>query len=281
MNSMQLKDKLKNISRKKNVDFNTLLRLYMYDRFIERLSVSKYKDNFILKGGFYLSTLFGVENRTTMDIDAAFRNGDFTKETIVKMIKEIISIKINDNAKLSFLGIESIRGEDEYGGFRVDIQVEIENIKEKFHTDIATGDPITPKEIKYKYKPILMDNYINLWAYNIETVLAEKIETILSRVELNGRMRDFYDIYLICSKYSKNINSEHFRKAIKKTFLKREYCADLFTTLQIIKNSKLLSLRWKSYQRKYDYAKDISFSKIIDMIEELLSICEVGNLQFV
>ena len=166
MNSMQLKDKLRNISKEKNVDFNTLLRLYMYDRFIERLSISKYRDNFILKGGFYLSTLFGIENRTTMDIDAAFRNANFNEETIVKIIKKIVSIEINDNAKLSYLGISSIRDEDEYGGFRIDIQVELENVKEKFHIDIATGDPITPKEIRYKYKPILSENYINLWAYN-------------------------------------------------------------------------------------------------------------------
>ncbi len=191
MNSMQLKDKLRNISKEKNIDFNTLLRLYMYDRFIERLSVSKYRDNFVLKGGFYLSTLFGVENRATMDIDTAFRNANFDEETIVKMIKEIISIEVDDNAKLEYIGISPIRDEDEYGGFRVDIQIKIDNIKEKFHIDIATGDPITPKEINYKYKPILGDNYVKLWAYNIETVLAEKVETILSRVELNGRMRDF------------------------------------------------------------------------------------------
>ena len=214
MNSMQLKEKLRNISKERNVDFNTLLRLYMYDRFIERLSKSKYKDNFILKGGFYLSTLFGVENRTTMDIDTAFRNANFSKGTIVKMIKEIISIKIDDNVKLGYVGIAPIRDEDEYGGFRVDIEVELENIKEKFHIDIATGDPITPKEIRYKYMPLLVDYYIDLYAYNIETVLAEKIEIILSRVELNGRMRDFYDIYLICTKDWKNINMDHFRKAI-------------------------------------------------------------------
>lgn len=192
----------------------------MYDRFIERLSVSKYKDNFILKGGFYLSTLFGVENRTTMDIDTAFRNTNFNGETIVKMIKEIVLIEIDDNAKLSYLGISSIRDEDEYGGFRVDIQIKIDNIKEKFHIDIATGDPITPKEINYKYKPIMGDRYVKLWAYNIETVLAEKIETILSRVELNGRMRDFYDIYLIYTKDWSNINLEHFIKAIEKNSIK-------------------------------------------------------------
>ena len=206
MNSMQLKDKLRNISKEKNVDFNTLLRLYMYDRFIERLSVSKYKDNFILKGGFYLSTLFGIENRTTMDIDTAFRNANFNEKTIVKMIKEIVSIKIDDNAKLSYLGISPIRDEDQYGVFRADIQIKIDNIKEKIHIDIATGDPITPKEINYKYKPILGDRYVKLWAYNIETVLAEKVETILSRVELNGRMRDFYDVYLIYTKDWDNVN---------------------------------------------------------------------------
>ena len=120
MNSMQVKDKLKNIAVKRNLDFNTLLRLYMYDRFIERLAKSKYKDNFILKGGFYLSTLFGVENRTTMDIDTAFRNANFNEETIVKIIKEIVSIKIDDNVRLSYLGIAPIRDDDEYGGFRVD-----------------------------------------------------------------------------------------------------------------------------------------------------------------
>lgn len=237
MNSMQLKDKLKNISKEKNVDFNTLIRIHMYDRFIERLAVSNYKDNFILKGGFYLSTLFGVENRKTMDIDTAFKNANFNEETIVKMIKEIISIEIDDNVKLSYLGISPIRDEDEYGGFRIGILVEFENIKEKFHLDIATGDLITPKEIKYSYKPILGESYIELWAYNIETVLSEKIETILNRLELNGRMRDYYDIYLIYKKDWKNINIEHFRKAIENTFSKREYTRDVYDDLNKIKTS--------------------------------------------
>lgn len=227
MNSMQLKDKIKKIAKEKNVDFNTLLRLYMYDRFLERLSLSKYKDNFILKGGFYLSTLFGVENRNTMDIDAAFRGSDFTKENIVKMIKTIISIDANDKAKITYLNISSIRDEDEYGGYRVDLIIQIENIKEKFHIDIATGDPITPKAIMYKYKPLLEENHINLWAYNIETVLAEKLETVLSRLELNGRMRDYYDIYLIYSRNKESINKDNLRLAIDKTFKKREYSGDI------------------------------------------------------
>ena len=277
MNSRGLKDK--NISKEKNVDFNTLLRLYMYDRFIERLSKSKYKDNFILKGGFYLSTLFGVENRTTMDIDTAFKNASFNEETIVEMMKEIVSIEIDDSILVRYLGISSIRDEDEYGGFRVDIVVEFENIKEKFHIDIATGDPITPKEVRYKYKPILGNNYISLWAYNIETVLAEKIETILSRVELNGRMRDFYDVYLIYTKNWKNINIDHFNNAIIKTFTKRNYYGDPFVALEVIRNSDLLRFRWSNYQKKYEYAQNINFDDILHCIKIMIERVETFFVQ--
>ena len=270
MNSMQLKDKLRNISKEKNVDFNTLLRFYMYDRFLERLSKSKYRDNFILKGGFYLSTLFGVENRATMDIDTAFRNASFDEETIIKMIHEIVSIKIDDNAKLSYLGIEPIRDEDEYGGFRVTIQVEYETMKQSFHIDIATGDPITPKEIRYKYLPLLGDYYVDLYAYNMETILAEKIETMLNRLELNGRTRDFYDIYLIYKKEWQNINKDHFRKAIDKTFTKREYKGDPFEGLDIIRNSEILKERWNKYQRNFSYAEGIEFEDIMNCLEIMI-----------
>lgn len=147
----------------------------------------------------------------------------------------------------------------------------MENVKEKFHVDIATGDPITPKEIKYKYIPLLGDSYINLYAYNIETVLAEKIETILSRVELNGRMRDFYDVYLIYTKYWDNVNEKHFNEAILKTFEKRDYNGNPFIAIDLIRNSELLRVKWKSYQRKYEYAKDINFDDILNCIEKMVS----------
>jgi predicted nucleotidyltransferase component of viral defense system len=271
MNSVQLKNKLRNISNEKNVNFNTLLRLYMYDRFIERLSLSKYKDNFILKGGFYLSTLFGLENRNTMDIDTSFKNAVFSEKIIIQMMKEIVLVKVNDNTKVSYLGIAPIRDEDEYGGFRVNIQVELDNIKEIFHIDIATGDPITPKEIKYKYLPLLEDRYINLWAYNIETVLAEKLETILSRVELNGRMRDFYDVYLIFTKDWEKININYFKKATDKTFAKREYQGNPLETLEVIKNSESLKQRWNIYQKKYEYSKNIDFEEVLECIEIIIN----------
>lgn len=277
MNSMQLKEKLKKISQEKNIDYNTLLRFYMYERFLERLSKSKYRDNFILKGGFYLSTLFGLKNRTTMDIDTAFRNADFSEETIVKMINEIVSIEVDDNAKLSFLRIEPIREDDEYGGFRVTIQVEYENMKQSFHIDIATGDPITPKEIRYKYLSLLGEYYIDLYAYNVETVLAEKIETILSRVELNGRMKDFYDIYLIYTKDWDNINKTNFNKALLKTFAKREYSGNPFETIDLIRDSEVLRNRWKDYQRNYEYAKGIGYDDILDCIVKMME--ERKNLE--
>ncbi len=278
MNSLQLKDQLKNISRNKKVDFNSLLRLYMYDRFLERLSKSKYRDHFVLKGGFYLSTLFGVENRATMDIDMAFKNASFDEDTIVKMIKEIISIKIDDNAKINYLGILPIREEDEYGGFRVIIEITHETMKQSFHIDIATGDPITPKEIRYKYLPLLGKQYIDLYAYNMETVLAEKIETILNRLELNGRIRDFYDIYLIYIKCWDTINIEHFKKAINKTFGKREYTGNPYEALDVIRNSDILKERWNKYQKNFAYAEGIEFSEIINCLEIMIDQFEIVDV---
>ncbi|MBE6147803.1 MAG: nucleotidyl transferase AbiEii/AbiGii toxin family protein [Firmicutes bacterium] len=275
MNSMQLKSKLKNLSIEKNVDFNTLLRLYMYDRFIKRLSISDYRDNFILKGGFYLSTLFGVETRNTMDIDISFCNADFNEETIVKMINEIVSVDLEDSAKLSYISISHIRDEDEYGGYMVELLVELENIKEKFHLDIATGDPITPGAIFYKYKPVLADKLIKVWAYNIETVLAEKLETILSRLELNGRMRDFYDIYLIYIREWDNLDKDSFRKAVEKTFYKREFKGDIIENYKLVKESTILRKRWSIYSNKYSYAKDIEYDEILKYIAKFIDVLEV------
>ncbi|MDD4035740.1 MAG: nucleotidyl transferase AbiEii/AbiGii toxin family protein [Bacilli bacterium] len=274
MNSMQVKDKVRNIANKKNVDFNNIFRLYMYDRFIERLSVSRYKDNFILKGGFYLSTLFGIENRTTMDIDVAITKATFSEENIRRMLKEIISIDINDNAILELVSILTIRDEEEYGGYRATINIKLENIKESFHIDIATGDPITPKAINYKYLPTLGGKHINLWVYNIETQLSEKLETILSRVETNNRTRDYYDIYLIYKMGFKNINQDHFRKAVEKTFEKRKYEGDIINTLTKIKDSEILRNRWESYSRTNHYAKDVQYEDVIECLEALVRVIE-------
>lgn len=278
MNNMQIKDKIRNICREKNVDFNTVFKLYMYDRFIERLAVSKYKDNFILKGGFYLSTLFGIENRSTRDIDTAFRNDAFTESNIKKIVSEILEIDVRDNAELKLLNISSIRENDEYGGFRIDINVVLGNIKEKFHIDIATGDPITPKAITYKYYPILSDNAISVWAYNIETVLAEKLETILTRGEFNGRIRDYYDIYLIYTKDWDNINKNHFRSAVEKTLKKREYIGNIIETFNLIRNSDILEKSWKLYAKKYNYSTNVSYQEVMDCLKVIIDTLELVTI---
>lgn len=272
-NSAQsVKDKLKNISREKNVDFNSVMRFYMYDRFVERLSKSKYKDNFILKGGFYLSKLFGLDNRSTMDIDTAIRKTEFTEENLIVMINEIISIDVGDNIKFKIKKTELIREEDEYGGLRITINFMLENIKDKFHIDLATGDPIYPRPDNYKYESLIGDEIYKVWSYNLETILAEKIETILSKLETSSRMKDYYDIYLIYKFKFDTINKEKFRGSVEKTFKKRKFDADLMTNLSIVKESKVLRERWLSYSRKNSYARDVEFEETLECLEKLIDI---------
>lgn len=272
-NSAQsVKDKLKNISREKNVDFNSVMRFYMYDRFVERLSKSKYKDNFILKGGFYLSKLFGLDNRSTMDIDTAIRKTEFTEENLIVMINEIISIDVGDNIKFKIEKTELIREEDEYGGLRITINFMLENIKDKFHIDLATGDPIYPRPDNYKYESLIGDEIYKVWSYNLETILAEKIETILSKLETSSRMKDYYDIYLIYKFKFDTISKEKFRGSVEKAFKKRKFDADLMTNLSIVKESKVLRERWLSYSRKNSYARDVEFEETLECLEKLIDI---------
>lgn len=270
--SQAVKDKLKKISREKNVDFNSVMRFYMYDRFVERLSKSKYKDNFILKGGFYLSKLFGLDNRSTMDIDTAIRKTKFTEENIVKMITEIINIDVDDNVKFAILKTESIRDEDGYGGLRITINFMLENIRDSFHIDIATGDPIYPGPDDYKYESLIENEVYKVWSYNLETVLAEKIETILSKLETSSRMKDYYDIYLIHKFKFNKINKTEFRRAVEKTFEKREFDEDLITNLNLLKDSKILRDKWASYSRKNSYARNLEFDETIKCLEEFIDI---------
>lgn len=272
-NSIQaVKDKLRNISREKNIDFNSVMRFYMYDRFVERLSKSKYKDNFILKGGFYLSKLFGLDNRSTMDIDTAIRKTNLSLENVIKMITEIINIDVDDNVKFELEKTESIRDEDEYGGLRITIKFTLENMKDSFHIDIATGDPIHPGPDDYKYESLIGNEIYKVWSYNLETILAEKIETILSKLEASSRMKDYYDIYLIHRFKFNKINKTKFRGAVEKTFEKREFNADLIASLNVVKDSKILRGKWVSYSRKNSYARNLEFDETIKCLEDFIEI---------
>ncbi len=244
----------------------------MYDRFVERLSKSIYKDNFILKGGFYLSKLFGLDNRSTMDIDTAIRKAEFTEDNLIKMVNEIINVYVGDNVKFKIEKTEPIRDEDEYGGLRITINFMLENIKDKFHIDLATGDPIYPRPDNYRYESLIGDEIYKVWSYNIETVLAEKIETILSKLETSSRMKDYYDIYLIYKFKFDKINKEKFKGAVEKTFKKRKFDDDLIANLKIVKESKVLRDKWLSYSRKNSYAKDVEFEDTLKCLEQFINI---------
>lgn len=267
-----VKDKLKVVAKEKNMEFNSIMRFYMYDRFIDRLSRSKYKNNFILKGGFYLSTLFGIDNRSTMDIDTAILNANFTEENIIQMINEIIQIDANDNVILKIEKTETIREEDEYGGLRITLRFRLDEYNDSFHIDVATGDPIYPGPNDYGYKSIVGNEKYKVWAYSIETILAEKIETIFSKLETSSRMKDYYDIYLIYNNEFETLDKNGFRKAIEKTFRKRNFDENLENCLDIVKNSEKLHLYWNSYARKNKFVGDVSFEDTIKCLEKFVDI---------
>ncbi len=270
--AQSIKDKLKTISKEKNLEFNSVIRFFMYDRFVERLSKSRYRDNFILKGGFYLSILFGIDNRSTMDIDTAIRKVKFSEEIIVKMLEEIINIKLDDNVKFKIEKITSIREDDEYGGLRVTINFRLENISDRFHIDIVTGDSIYPSPENYKYESLISEDIYNVWTYNLETLLAEKIETILSRLEASSRMKDYYDIYLIYKFKFEKIDKNKFIKCVEQTFRMRKFNDNLINNLNIIKTSSILEDKWQSYSKKYNYANNLNFEEIIKCLEKFIEI---------
>ena len=274
-NAQSVKDKLKTIAKQRNVDFNLVMRFYMYDRFMERLVTSKYKNNFILKGGFYLSKLFGIDNRSTIDINPAIQNTELDKENIKNIINEILNIDTNDNVIFSLEEITPIREKDEYGGLRVTVIFKLDNIKDKFHIDIATGDPIYPGPKYYNYQTLINNKKYKVLTYSIETILAEKIETILSKLEKSSRMKDYYDIYMIYKFEFERINKNNLKIAIEKTFKKRCFNQNPIKNIEIIKSSEILKIKWKSYTLKNKYAKNIDFNETIKCLEQFIKIIDV------
>ncbi|MDQ2086449.1 nucleotidyl transferase AbiEii/AbiGii toxin family protein [Herbivorax sp. ANBcel31] len=246
--AMSLKSKIRNLAKKKDMSAQVVLQNYMFERFLERLSKSDYKDNFILKGGMLIAALIGIDNRSTMDMDATIKNYPINSDSLTKVIKTICNIAINDDVSFSFLDINKIREDDTYGGFRISIQANYDTIVTPMQIDITTGDAITPKEILYQLKMIFEEKTIDVWAYNIETVLAEKIETILRRGELNTRPRDFYDVYILNK--TQSYNGTVFSEALKKTSVHRETTHifnELEKRIEILESSESLKKRWSKY----------------------------------
>lgn len=239
-----IKEKAKEIEKQHNLSYYEVLQRFMFERILERISVSKYNDNFILKGGLLLTAMFGVDNRTTKDMDTTIIGIDVSKNKMVKVLNEILSIDLKDRVKFDVVDITDIREEDEYGGNKYYIVGRIEDTKVNLEIDISTGDKVTPRELKYKYPLTFEDRSIMINSYNIETILSEKIETVLRRGTFNKR----------------------------KSF---SYLNDYKQILETIKNSERTKKIWNTYSKKYKYARDINFDNILDILELFIDELEI------
>ena len=219
----QIKGRIKNVAKQNGSDPITLLRIYMMERFLERITYSKYKDDFIVKGGILVTSMIGVSMRSTMDIDTTIRNFDLTKEETTRIINEIKDISLDDHIEFILNDVSDIMDNMEYPGIRIHMDAKLENLIVPIKIDISTGDVITPREIRYEYSLLLENKSIQLWSYNLETILAEKIQTILSRGLLNTRMRDFYDVTTLFDRYNDSINYNDLSLAFDKTCTKERH----------------------------------------------------------
>ncbi|MDO4394386.1 MAG: nucleotidyl transferase AbiEii/AbiGii toxin family protein [Mycoplasmatota bacterium] len=268
----------KEIENKYDLNYYEILQRYMFERVLERISISKYQDNFILKGGLLLSAMFGIDNRMTKDMDATITGIDVSKDKMLKVLNEILSINLKDGVKFDVVDITDIREEDEYGGNKYHIVGKLQSLKVNLEIDISTGDKVTPRELKYKYPLIFEDRTIMISGYNIETILAEKIETVLRRGVFNSRMKDFYDIYYFLTKLRKEIDLNILKEAIDNTFSKRnsfEYLNDYEQIIDSIIGNERLENLWNIYSNKYKYANGIDINEILDLLKDIIKELEL------
>ena len=264
----------KEIENKYDLNYYEILQRYMFERVLERISVSKYQDNFILKGGLLLSAMFGIGNRMTKDMDATITGIDVSKDKMLKVLNEILSINLKDGVKFDVVDITDIREDDEYGGNKYHIVGKLQSLKVNLEIDISTGDKVTPRELKYKYPLIFEDRTIMISSYNIETILAEKIETVLRRGVFNSRMKDFYDIYYFLTKLRKDININILKEAVDNTFTKRnsfEYLNDYEQIIDSIIGNERIEKLWNVYSNKYKYANDIDINEILNLLKSIIN----------
>ncbi|MGN1380338.1 MAG: nucleotidyl transferase AbiEii/AbiGii toxin family protein [Bacilli bacterium] len=272
-------DKLNAIIKKKANGNSNLShhfhQMFFFEHVLMRLEKSEYKDNIILKGGVLLSSIIGNDLRTTKDIDATLKGLPLTIEMVEEIFKEILSIDIKDNVYFELVSIKDIRITDEYGGFRLNIKGTFYKIRTNFFIEITTGDIITPREIKYKYSSIFEDKKINIMAYTIETIIAEKFESIISKNITTTRAKDFYDLYMLIDNHKDEINNGVLKKAVINTFNKRNttYDINLFKeTLEILESSDTLKNVFMDYQSKLVYPQKVEYKKTIEALNLIIDI---------
>lgn len=274
--STQLKALIRNLSREKNVKAEILLRNFMLERFLERISLSKYKEQFVLKGGMLIAAIIGVDARSTMDMDTTISGFNLNEEELEIVIKNILAIPLDDGVTMELRKLESIRDEAEYPGIRVSINASLDKTKQTMKIDITTGDQITPRAIEFSYKLMLEDRSISILSYNLETVIAEKMETILSRGTTTTRMRDYYDIHILMILHEKEIDKNILRDAFNKTSRHRNSFENIKSNgteyIQIIEESKSLSKLWDQYKSKNNYAADVKWDDAIKSVKKTFQI---------
>ena len=269
----KIKLKAKELEDKYNLNYYESLQRFMFERILERISISEYQDNFILKGGLLLAAMFGVENRTTKDMDTTITGIDISKDKMASVLNKILSINLNDGVKFDIVNITDIREEDEYGGNKYYITGRVNSTKVNLEIDISTGDKVTPKELKFKYPLLFEDRSILINSYNVETILAEKIETVLRRGKYNSRMKDYYDIYFFLTKLRNEININILKDAIDNTFTKRdsfEYLNDYREIIKSIIDSDRIKTNWKSYSKKNSYANNLEVNQILFLLNDFI-----------
>lgn len=271
----QLKDLIRNLSKKKSADAQILMRNYMMERFLERISLSDYKDRFILKGGMLVAAMVGLDARSTMDLDATVKGANVSVEDVENIISSILSVPMEDSVEFQVKRISEIMEEAEYPGVRVSMETTFDGVRTPLKIDISTGDVITPREVRYSFKLMLEDRSIEVWAYNLETVLAEKLETVISRNVTNTRMRDFYDIHILQQLYGESLCAPVLRDALAATATKRgtlEQMKDAAAVFDEVEESPVMEKLWQSYQKNYSYAADLSWHTVMDSVRALYAV---------
>lgn len=271
--AMSLKAKIRNIAKQKNIPAQVVLQNYMFERLLVRLAASAYKEKFVLKGGMLVAAIVGLDNRATMDLDTTLKNLPLTPEAIRSALEEICAMPSDDEVTFEFGTISPIREDDIYGGYRVALTAKFETLLTPLSIDVSTGDAITPHAVPYQFAEIFdEEKSYELWAYNIETVMAEKVETILRRSVFNTRPRDFYDAYILAS--TQKFDKDVFAQALRATAAHRsttEQIADVPGILRNIEESPQLRAMWEKYRKQFAYAQDITYEQILDAVRKLVA----------
>ena len=276
MTSEKLKGKIKSFSEKSNLKAQEVLQMYFFERFLTRLEKSKYRANFIIKGGFLISSIIGIQNRTTMDIDTTIKGLPVKEEIIKEIILEILNIEVNDGIEFVLGKIENIREISEYENYRLHLTANFEKIKNPLKIDITTGDVIIPSEIEYSYETIFKEK-LNILVYSLETLIAEKYETIIKRNITTTRLRDFYDIYMIFKLKNDKINVNNLKQAIWETAKNRNSTEEILESKEIledIKNDEYLNKQWNIYKNENKYVDNIQFSEILKLLNKIADIVQ-------